>query len=180
MREIDLQIDDFMIECSTKGLSKKTIGSYEATLKLLAKYLENEHEIESANEVRQAHLKAYIRYLQERGKYTVVVDENSKKSNYPENRTDYKEGLNNVTINNYMRNIKVFFNYMYHEKLIRTNPVEDLKKLKANRRPKYYIKDKELDKLLNNFDETLYHEYRDEVIVGFLIDVRNQITVKHY
>ncbi len=31
MREIDLQIDDFMIECSAKGLSKKTIGSYERT-----------------------------------------------------------------------------------------------------------------------------------------------------
>ena len=28
LREIDLQIDDFMIECSTKGLSKKTINSY--------------------------------------------------------------------------------------------------------------------------------------------------------
>lgn len=30
MLEIDLQIDDFMIECSVKGLSKKTIGSYES------------------------------------------------------------------------------------------------------------------------------------------------------
>lgn len=46
MREIDLQIDDFMIECTTKGLSKKTINSYESTLKLLANYLERECEIE--------------------------------------------------------------------------------------------------------------------------------------
>lgn len=49
MHEIDLQIDDFMIECSTKGLSKKTINSYESTLRLLANYLERESGVESAN-----------------------------------------------------------------------------------------------------------------------------------
>ena len=68
MREIDLQIDDFMVECSAKGLSKKTINSYESTLRLLANYLGQELEIKSANEVKQLHLKTYIRYLQERGK----------------------------------------------------------------------------------------------------------------
>ena len=83
MREIDLQIDDFMVECSTKGLSKKTINSYESTLRLLANYLEKELGIESANDVKQVHLKTYIRYLQERGKYTVVVNENTKKTKIP-------------------------------------------------------------------------------------------------
>lgn len=179
MREIDLQIDDFMIECSTKGLSKKTIGSYESTLRLLANYLEKELGVESANEVKQLHLKSYLRYLQERGKYTVVVNENTKKTNNPESRTDYKGRVTNVTINNYMRNIKVFFNYMYSEKLIRTNPVEGLKKLKTSRKPKYYIKDEELIRLLNNFDETLYHEYRDKVITELLLDTRYEITEKH-
>ena len=67
MREIDLQIDDFMIECSTKGLSKRTINAYESTLRLLANYLERELGVVSANDVKQIHLKAYIRYLQERG-----------------------------------------------------------------------------------------------------------------
>lgn len=62
MREIDLQIDDFMVECSAKGLSKKTINSYESTLRLLANYLEKELGIESANDVKQLHLKTYISY----------------------------------------------------------------------------------------------------------------------
>lgn len=103
MREIDLEIDDFMIDCSTKGLSKKTINSYEATLRLLAEYLENELNIESASDVKLLHLKSYVRYLQERGKYTVVVNENTKTINNPQNRTDYKRQVSNVTINNYMR-----------------------------------------------------------------------------
>lgn len=170
MREIDLQIDDFMIECSTKGLSKRTINAYESTLRLLANYLERELGVESANDVKQIHLKAYIRYLQERGKYTVVVNENTKKTNNPDGRTDYNGTVTNVTINNYMRNVKVFFNYMYNEKLIRNNPVEKLGKLKTSRKPKYYIKDEELIRLLNNFDDTLFHEYRDKHITGLLLD----------
>lgn len=60
MHEIDLQIDDFMIECSTKGLSKKTINSYESTLRLLANYLERESGVESANNAKRLNLKAYI------------------------------------------------------------------------------------------------------------------------
>ena len=52
-----------------------------------------------------------------------------------------------------MRNIKVFFNYMFAEKLIRTNPVEGLKKLKASRKPKYYIKDEELIYIRYNFKQ---------------------------
>ena len=42
MHEIDLQIDDFMLECTTRGLSKKTINSYESTIRLLAEYLQND------------------------------------------------------------------------------------------------------------------------------------------
>ena len=95
-------------------------------------------EIKSANEVKQLHLKTYIRYLQERGKYTVVVNENTKKTNNPEKRTDYKGTVTNITINNYMRNIKVFFNYMFSEKLIRTNPVDGIKKLNVNVNTKMY------------------------------------------
>lgn len=170
MRELDLQIDDFMLECETKGLSKRTMSSYEGTIRLLAEYLEKECGIEDAKDVRELHLKSYIKYLQERGKYTVVVNENTKASNRPENRRDYKEKLDDVTINNYVRNIKVFFNYLYFEKIIRTNPVERIKKKKTSRKPKYFIKDSELIKLLSNFTLSLYHEYRDKIITELILD----------
>ena len=170
MHEMDLQIDDFMLECSTKGLSKKTINSYESTIRLLAEYLEKEWKIEDANEVKDLHLRSYIKYLQERGKYTVVINENTKLANNPEKRKDYREKLENATINNYLRNIKVFFNYLHSEKIIRTNPVERIKKLKASRKPKYFIKDNEIIKLLNNFSLSLYHEYRDKMITSIILD----------
>lgn len=59
MREFDLQIDDFMIDCSSRKLSNKTINSYESTVRLLAEYLGNELNIDSAEEVKEIHLKSY-------------------------------------------------------------------------------------------------------------------------
>jgi site-specific recombinase XerD len=35
MERIDIQIDEFMIYCQSKNLSKKTMASYEQTLRLL-------------------------------------------------------------------------------------------------------------------------------------------------
>ena len=44
-RDIQFYIEDFMEYCSLKGLSVKTMSSYETTLKLLAKYLQEEYGI---------------------------------------------------------------------------------------------------------------------------------------
>ena len=74
------------------------MSSYEGAIRLFAEYLENECGIEDTKDVRELHLKSYIKYLQERGKYTVVVNENTKASNRPENRRDYKEKLDDVCI----------------------------------------------------------------------------------
>lgn len=39
MREIDYQIEDYMEYCDSKNLSRKTIESYEKTLKLFALFV---------------------------------------------------------------------------------------------------------------------------------------------
>ncbi len=74
-------------------MSNKTINSYESKVRLLAEYLVNELNIDSAEEVKEIHLKSYIRYLQERGKYTVVANENSIKTNNPQNRANYNKKI---------------------------------------------------------------------------------------
>ena len=91
MEQIDYDVDDFMNYCEVKNLSKKTLSSYEQTLKLLVLYLKNEHNVKEAGEVKELHIKEYIKYLQTRGKYTVVSNENTKLINFPENRVDYKK-----------------------------------------------------------------------------------------
>ena len=38
MKKIDFMIDEFMFYCDSKNLSKKTMMSYEQTLRLFSKY----------------------------------------------------------------------------------------------------------------------------------------------
>ena len=45
MNKIDYEIEDFMCYCGSKGLSKKTMNSYETTLKIFARYLEDVEKI---------------------------------------------------------------------------------------------------------------------------------------
>lgn len=49
--KVDYEIDDFMSYCASKGLSQKSMRSYEQTLRLFAKYLEEQKQIQSTKEV---------------------------------------------------------------------------------------------------------------------------------
>ncbi len=53
MLQIDYDIDDFIDYCDVKNLSKKTITSYEQTLRLFAMYLKNECEVKEAGDVKE-------------------------------------------------------------------------------------------------------------------------------
>ena len=170
MEQIDYDIDDFINYCEVKNLSKKTISSYEQTLRLFALYLKKEYKVKEAGEVKEIHIREYIKYLQERGKYTVVSNENTKMTNFPENRVDYKKEVSKTTINNYIRNIKVFFNYMYENRYISNNPIKRVRQLKNQRKVVGYIDDSNMNKLLKSFDLSKFHEYRDYVITQLIFD----------
>ena len=170
LTELEFLLEDFLVFCQSKNLSQKTISSYDQSLKLFIIYLKNEQEVEEPNEVKAGHIRYYIKYLQERGKYTVVGNEKSKKVNHPENRTDYKKTVSNITVNNYIRNIKVFFNWLSEEGEIRKNPIQTIKLLKTERRQKAGISEEEFRVLLNHFDYTKYYGYRNKIIVMIIQD----------
>lgn len=175
MEQIDYDIDDFMTYCEVKNLSKKTINSYEQTLRLFAIFLKNECKVKEAGEIKEIHIREYIKQLQERGKYTVVANENTRKVNFPENRKDYQKEVSKTTINNYIRNIKVFFNYMYDNRYISNNPIRRVKQLKNQRKVVGYIDDTNMNKLLKSFDLSKFHEYRDYTIAQLIFDTGMRI-----
>lgn len=175
MEQIDYDIDEFMTYCEVKGLSQKTMKSYDQTLRLFALYLKREHNLKEAEQVREIHIREYVKNLQERGKYTVVTNANTKLINFPEHREDYKKEISKTTINNYLRNIKVFFNYMYDNRYITTNPIRRIKQLKNQRKVLGFINDTNMNKLLNNFDLSKFHEYRDYVIAQLIFDTGMRI-----
>lgn len=170
MREIDYQIEDYMEYCDSKNLSRKTIESYEKTLKLFALFVSEKFGVEDARLVDESMVRKYINYMKERGKYTITTNSATLEVNRPFNRTDYGKQVSYITINNYLRNIKVFFNYLYDHRLIRENYIARIKPIRINRKAVEFISDEKLKLLLKNFDTTKFHEYRDYIITQLIFD----------
>lgn len=175
-KDINFYLGDFMEYCTLKDLSKKTLNSYESTLMLFFKYLEEEYQIVDLQKVKKSHIEDYIDFTKNRGKYSFVADERTIKLNYPEYRKDFGKEISSGTINNYIRNIKVFFNYCYDKKYIKTNPVEKLKFVKTKRKMKEEITDAEFKALIKAINTTIYSEYRDYTIIQLIFDTGMRLS----
>lgn len=171
----DDAINDFMIYCTNKELSKKTMKSYESTLKLFAKYLEDEMNIFSPIPVKTKDIKDYLEFTKKKGKYSYVVDYSSTYNNNPSARGDFGKQVSMWTVNNYLRNLKVFYNWLVDSKVITINPMEDIKQYKHSRKPKNDITDFDFNKLIKSLDLTKFSEYRDYVILQLLMDTGMRI-----
>ena len=170
MEKIDLEIDDFINYCDYKNLSTKTIGSYEQTLRLFIRYLQDVCNITSTEQVKEQTIKNYLQNVKERGKYTVVSNDNTKKFNCPQNRQDFGKKVSIATVNNYTRNLRVYFNYMYGNRLIKINPMKKIKPTRTPRKVVGYLNDTEFSRLLKCFDLSKFHEYRDYVVTQLIFD----------
>lgn len=170
MQKIDIQIDEFMLHCQSKNLARKTLISYEQTLRLLARYLEDTKKITDATKLTDKVIRDYTVYMQERGKYTIVTNENTKIINNPDSRKDLGKKVSLITINNYIRNIKVFYAFLLEQGVIKNNPLKNVKSFKVDRKPKEFIEDSQIINLLRNMDNSKFHEYRDSIIVQLILD----------
>jgi integrase/recombinase XerD len=124
MVQFDYDIDNFMSDCQLRDLRPKTMQSYEQSLRIFEKYMVDVQQVTEAAAVKEEHIKEYIQYLRNRGKYTVVANEQSRKSNTPQNRPDLNKPISETTINNYLRNMKVFFNYLFENHYIKKKEID--------------------------------------------------------
>lgn len=79
-------IEMFIEHCGLKGLSTKTINSYEQTLRLFMQYMD-EQGILLTEKITHLAIQGYIKSIKERGKYMVTTNPNS--GNYPDRRVDF-------------------------------------------------------------------------------------------
>ena len=172
MKNVDFEwlTDEFMLYCRSTQLREKTMSSYEQTLHLFGRWLADELRIYTVDKITENVIRRYIDDLQTRGKYTFYVNDLSKKKNYPDRRRDYRKPVSVTTINNYIRNIRVFFNWMEREYIIRKNPMKRIRQLKYNRQAKVFLSDEDLKKLLSKFDKSYFTEHRDYVMIMLMLD----------
>lgn len=168
--DFDWLTDEFMLYCRSTQLREKTMSSYEQTLHLFGRWCADELKIYTVDKITENVIRKYIDDLQTRGKYTFYVNDLSKNKNYPDRRRDYRKPVSVTTINNYIRNIRVFFNWLEREYIIRKNPMKRIRQLKYNRQAKAFLSDEDLKKLLSKFDKSYFTEHRDYVMIMLMLD----------
>lgn len=166
---IDL-IEDFLDYCMYKNLSKKTLKSYNQTLMLFMRYLEEEKDIDDIHKVDKDVVQEYIQFTKERGKYSFVASTDGMIKANIDKRTDIGEEISDSTLNNYLRNIKVFFNWLEDNQIIKKNTVSRCKFIKMNRKAKEQLTDVEFEKIVKSIDITKFNEYRDYIICNLIMD----------
>ena len=169
-RNFNFYIEDFMEYCKLKGLSRKTMRSYESSLLLFSKYVEEEFQLSKVEEVKLAHTKEYVKFTKERGKYSYVSDDKTISINNPSIRKDFGKSVSPATINNYIRNLKVFFTWAVDNKIIKSSPMDKVQFVKTKRKPKDNVSDLDFTTLIKALDVTKYFEYRDYVIIQLIMD----------
>lgn len=60
LTSLENAVEEFMINCTNKNLVRKTMRSYEQTLKLFFKYLEEEFTLMELEKVEESHVKGYL------------------------------------------------------------------------------------------------------------------------
>lgn len=144
--------------------------SYEQTLRLFSVWLAETAGITRIEDVKDIHIRSYINDLQARGKYTYCSVKGSEKVNRPQNRRDYQEKISNITINNYLRNLRAFFAWLVDVEYLVKSPMAKIQLLPDERRAKEFLDDAEVLRLLKSLDKSYYPEYRDYVLILLMLD----------
>ena len=106
-------IDEYMIFCRSRQLREKTMSSYEQALRLFEKWCMEAMNIDDVLDITESVIRRYINDIQERGKYTFYANDKTKDINFPDRRRDFQKPVSNATINNYIRNLRAFFNCVF-------------------------------------------------------------------
>lgn len=137
---------------------------------LFMRYLEEEKDIDDIYKVDKDIVQEYIQFTKERGKYSFVSSIDGMIKANIDKRTDIGEEISDSTLNNYLRNIKVFFNWLEDNQIIKKNTVSRCKFIKMNRKSKEQLTDVEFEKFVKSIDITKFNEYRDYIICNLIMD----------
>lgn len=171
---LETHIDQFLIICTNRQLAPKTVTNYEHTLRLMQQYFESSG-ITDEKKIKNAQIQQYLQYMKERGKYTVAVNQNSRRSNTPDNRHDKGKDIQATTINGALKDMRVFFNWLVTENIISESPIKKTDFMEVKRKPLEFVTDDEYQKLIQSLDIVAFSQVRDSVIIQLLLDTGMRI-----
>lgn len=158
----------FLIDRQLKGATDKTIINYESQVRYFIEYT-GDIDI---NDITLQHLKDYLIHLQ-------------KREIYPEHPfiKDKTDKLSKVSVQSYIRQLRIFINYLYKEELIDTDLCLKFRLPKAPKKVINILSDEEKQILLNSFTERSELQIRNKTIIALMLDSglrRNEVITLNY
>ena len=158
-------IEGYIIDCRTRNLSKKTISWYEQKLKFLARWLDEEEDVQQLDRITITQLRTFVLDLQmaQIGRTTINKDEDV-------------EQVSPMTVRGYVQVIKGFFNWCFREELLEKNPSV---RLQMPTVPDYLIPTftaEHIKLMLDDCDTSKALGYRDYVIILVLLETGVRIS----
>lgn len=136
-------IDEFLITQQIRGNSEKTVAFYSRCLRFFANYDDNgEKEI---NSITVADCKSYYLNLS-------------------------KRDISSVTLQTYIRALRVFLSWCFSEEYIPLNIPEKFRLPKAKRKTIDILTDTEIKTLLSCFDKNSFFGVRNACIISLMLD----------
>lgn len=117
-------------------------------------------------------LESYSRDILQFQAYLALSETELEKATYKNIRlwiADLMQENKAKTINRKISSLKSFYKFLLRKQLVKVNPAENISNLKEPKRIPNFISEKEIERLLNNFNTpTNYLEHRDQMIFELL------------
>lgn len=158
-------VDQFLVDCSVRGLTDQAIGFYRRRLTMFVRSLEGHFNVAELEEVKIVHLRQFVQLLM-----NTKADENN-----PYKPTQEKS-LSAFTIRGYVRSIKRLFSWCVYEDLLSGNPAARLVQPKA---PEYIVPTftpEHIEKMLAACDQSTAEGFRNYVLLLVFLDTGMRLS----
>ncbi|MFX1265653.1 MAG: tyrosine-type recombinase/integrase, partial [Promethearchaeota archaeon] len=143
----------------TEGNSTKTLRWYEQSLKQFQQFLKKTGKLTNLANLGESEVREFILYLQDRRKWQ---DNPCVRNNHGK--------LSVMTIQNYIRALRAFFNWLYKEGYIEEHRLAKLKPPKAPKKVTEILTHEEINKILSCLDLNLTSGARGYAIILLFLD----------
>ena len=137
--------DEFVFHCQCRKLSPRTIRNYGKQIDYLLRFLQQEHDISSIEDVSPRHIKDFLHSMLKAGRTT----------NY---------------VNDLLKAFKVFFRYAFEEGYTDTLLTQKIRSVKGEKTIIRTFTEEELKQMLAYYQGHDYLTIRNKVILLMLVD----------